>query len=67
MNPIVETMFWSEGKLCACGLEVRHQQPSKRAGGEDAKDGEREFFEAVAIEAGLRSQVEDTLDADDAP
>ena len=49
-------MFGPENKLCTCdtcGLEVRHQQPSKRAGGEDIEDGEREFFEAVAAEAGL--------------
>ena len=38
------------------------QQPSKRAGGEDAEDGERELSEVVAIEAGLRLQVEGTLD-----
>ena len=29
MNPAIETMFGPEGKLCACGLEVIHQQPSK--------------------------------------
>ena len=41
MNPAVETVFVPESKLWACGLEVRHQQPSKRAGGQDAEDGER--------------------------
>ena len=29
MNPAIETMFGPESKLCACGLEVIHQQPSK--------------------------------------
>ena len=55
MNPAVETILGPESKLCACGFEVRHQQPSKRVGNEDTEDGEREFFEAVAAEAGLRS------------
>ena len=29
MNPAIETMFGPESKLCACGLEVIHQQPGK--------------------------------------
>ena len=29
MNPAIETMFGPESKLCACDLEVSHQQPSK--------------------------------------
>ena len=62
-NPAVETLSGPESKLCACGLEVRHQQPSKRARGEDAEDGERELFEAVATEAGVRSQVKGALEA----
>ena len=61
MNLAIETMFGSESKPCACGLEVRHQKPSKRAGGEDTEDREREVFEAVAAEAGLRSQVKGTF------
>ena len=62
MNLPVETMFGLESKLCDCGLEVRHQQPRKRAGGEDAEDREKELFEVIATETGLRSQIEDTLD-----
>ena len=65
MNLAVETMFGPESKLWACGLEVRHQQSRKRAGGEDAEDGEREFFEVVATEADFRSQIEGTLNAID--
>ena len=64
MNLAIETMFGPESKLYTCGLEVWHQ-PSKRPGGEDTEDKEREFFEAVATEAGLRSQIEGTLDAID--
>ena len=54
-NPAVETMFRPESKHCVCGFEVRYQQPSNRIGGEDVENGDREFFEVVAIETGLRS------------
>ena len=65
MNLIVETMFGSESKFCASGVEVRYQQPTRRARGEDIEDGGRELFEVNAAEVGLRSQVEGTLDAID--
>ena len=65
MNPAVETMFGPESKLCVCGLEVRHQELSKRAGGEDTKDGEKELFEATMRETGLISQIEGILDVID--
>ena len=64
MNLAIETIFGPESKLYACGLEVRHQS-NKRSGGEDIEDGERELFEVVAIEAGLRSQIEGSLDVID--
>ena len=58
----VEMIFGSESKHCLCGIEVRHQQPKKRAGDEDIEDGERlELFEAVTTGADLRSQVKGTF------
>ena len=53
MNPIVETIFGPESKLCTCGLEIRHQELSKRATDEDTKDGEKELFEIIMREIGL--------------
>ena len=55
MNFVVEMIFGPESKFCVYDLEVRHQQPNKRVGGEDVEDGERELFEVVVTEIGLRS------------
>ena len=65
VNLFVETVFRLDSNLCDCDLEVRQQQPRKRVRGEDAEDREKELFEAVATEAALRSQIEDTLDVTD--
>ena len=50
MDLALETIFGPESKFCPCGFEVKNQQPSKRARGEDVEDGERVFFEGVTTE-----------------